>query len=211
MRFSSFSKSVLALCFVGLFSSLTLAAPPVPPVKESTNFGIDVAHSRIGFGVKHMVINTVYGNFNKFTGIIHFDEKDITKSSVEVTIKVDSINTNNEGRDKHLRSADFFDVEKFPEITFKSTKIVKKGKGYECIGQFTMHGVTQNIAFPFIINGPVTIGGKPRMGIEASLTLNRQLYGVSWSKKLDTGGAAVDDNVNITLNIEAVKQDAPKQ
>ena len=174
---------------------------------SADRYQIDPVHSSIAFSVRHMVINKVKGNFKEFSGTIYYDENDITQSSVEVTIKTASINTENPKRDAHLRSPDFFDAANYPEITFRSKRIVKEGDHYVAIGDLTMRGVTREIRIPFEITGKVTDPwGNTRFGVEASLTLNRHDYGISWSKTLDNGGLVVGNEVKIELNIEAVKQ-----
>jgi polyisoprenoid-binding protein YceI len=187
-----------------LFSGLLFIFTTQTSADEIYKF--DLAHSYIGFAVKHMVISTVKGNFTSFTGEITIKPNEL-ESSVEVTIDASSINTSNEGRDKHLRGTDFFDVEKYPDITFKSSKLVKKQDGYVLYGDFTMHGVTKKIEIPFEINGPVkNPRGKTLIGIEAELTLNRQDYGISYNRALDKGGLMIGNQVKIELHIEAVKQ-----
>ncbi len=170
-------------------------------------YQIDPVHSSIGFTVRHMVIANVKGYFKEFSGTIIYDENDITRSSVSVTIKTASINTENPKRDAHLRSPDFFDAEKYREITFKSKRILKEKDGYVAVGDLTMRGVTREIRIPFQILGKVIDPwGNTRLGVEASLKLNRHDYGISWSQTLDSGGLVVGDEVKIDLNIEAVKQ-----
>ncbi len=177
-----------------------------PDTSEST-YIIDNAHSLIGFSVRHLTISEVHGRFNDFTGTIHYNEKDVTKSSVEFTAKAASINTDIKARDEHLRGTDFFDVEKYPELTFKSTRIESHGQQYLMVGQFTMHGVTKEISFPFQLTNQIKDQrGKTRFGVQAQLTINRQDYGISWSKTLDNGGLAVSNEVKIELNFEAIKQ-----
>lgn len=133
---------------------------------------LDNAHSSIDFSVRHMVITNVKGFFGQFGTDIMYDASDITKSSVKVAIQAASINTNNENRDNHLKSPDFFDAEKFPEITFTSTKIEKAGDELIMHGDLTMRGVTKQVSFPFVLNGPITDPwGKSRFGAEASLTV----------------------------------------
>jgi polyisoprenoid-binding protein YceI len=168
---------------------------------------IDSAHTQIGFKVKHMVVTTVQGKFNEFTGTVFYDEKDVTKSSVQGTIKVASIDTDNPKRDEHLRSADFFDAANFPEITFKSKKIVKQGDGLVAIGDMTIRGVTKEIKVPFTINGKVVDPwGKTRVGLDATASINRQDFGVSWNKTLDNGGVVVSNEVKIEINAEFIKK-----
>lgn len=164
----------------------------------------DPPHSSVNFCVKHMVLSTVCGKFKDFQATILFDSTDITKSSWSGTIKTASITTDNDNRDSDLKSAGFFDVEKFPEITFKSSKITKKGDGYVAAGTLTMHGVSKEIEIPFTLTGPISAFGTKRLGISGGLTINRQEYGISWSKKLDDGGLVVSDEVKISLEAEAV-------
>lgn len=169
-------------------------------------YKVDVAHTSVSFSVKHMVIATVRGSFTDFEGEITYDEKDLSKWSVKGKISVESINTNNADRDKHLRSADFFDSKKYPYITFESKNFRKEGDGYVCTGILTMKGVSKEIEIPFKILGKVKDPlGKERIGVEASLKLNRQDYGISWSKTLDNGGLVAGNEVKIELSAEFVK------
>lgn len=187
-----------------VFALLTMASISSA---ETAKFAIDPVHSHIGFKVKHMIISTVDGKFDEFDGFIMFDENDITKSSVEVNIEASSIDTDNANRDKHLRSEDFFYVEKYPTITFKSTKIEKKKDQLYLYGELTMRGVTKPIEIPFVFNGQITDPqGNIRIGFDAEAALDRQDFGISWNKMLDTGGLVVSDNVFIELSVEAVKQ-----
>ena len=193
-------KNKLTLIF--MIFALSWAGPSLALDK----YELDVPHTMISFAVKHMVVSTTIGEFAKFSGTITVDEQDPTKSSVEVIIDAASISTNNPDRDKHLRSADFFDVEKYPNITFKSNKVEKKGDGYVLFGDLTMHGVTKKIEFPFTFNGKINDPwGKTRIGFDADLTLNRQDYGVKWNTIMDNGGLVVDDMVKIRLGVEAIK------
>lgn len=167
---------------------------------------IDPVHSSVEFSVRHMVIANVKGDFTDFAGTIIYNDSDITRSSVEVGIKTASISTNNAGRDEHLRSADFFYAEKFPEITFESSKVEKGDDGHILHGTLTMNGVSHEISIPFEFLGKV-LGpdGKKRLGFAGHTELNRKDYGITWNKTLDTGGLAVGDEVKIELNIEAVQ------
>jgi polyisoprenoid-binding protein YceI len=195
MRFTKFFVAISVLVF--------LAANGFAAEK----YEIDAVHSNVGFTVRHMLVAKVSGKFKEFSGTIIYDEKDITKSSVNVTIKTASIDTDNERRDGHLRSADFFDVENHPEITFASKKIEKRGDGYVAIGDLTIRGATKQIELPFQILGILKEAkGNSRIGIEAGATLNRFDYGVKWDRKLDTGGLVVGENVEINLTVEAVFQ-----
>jgi len=166
----------------------------------------DKAHTNIGFTVKHLVISNVRGTFTDYDGEIIFDENDITKSSLNVTIKVASVNTSNKKRDTHLKSPDFFNAKEFPVITFKSDKIEKTADGFVAHGDLTIRGVTKKVALPFTFAGPVKGPmGHIRIGASAELTINRQDFGLAWSKRLDTGGLVVSNDVNIKLDIEGVK------
>ncbi len=170
---------------------------------EEQEFVLDKAHSSISFTIRHMVVSKVRGNFKDFDITIKADPNDITKSSVTAVIKAASIDTDNEKRDAHLRSPDFFDVEKFPEITFKSIRVKKKNDKYELWGTLTMHGVTKNIIIPFEILGQMTDrGGNTLVGVEAHLTLDRKDYGLTWNRTLDKGGVAVGNEVNIEILLE---------
>jgi polyisoprenoid-binding protein YceI len=169
-------------------------------------YTFDKAHSSIEFAVKHMVISNVKGTFDDFDGVIKYDPDNIENSSVEVSIKVASVNTKNQKRDDHLRSADFFDVEQHPEITFKSSKIKKTGDGFAAVGTLTIRGVSKEVELPFALNGPITNPwGKSVVGIEIDYELNRHHYGVKWNQTLDSGGVVVGDDVKIEINLEAIK------
>jgi polyisoprenoid-binding protein YceI len=172
-------------------------------------FQIDQDHSSINFSVKHLVISNTKGNFKNFDGIINYDAKDITKSSVNAKIKADSIDTDNEKRDEHLKTPEFLDTTKYPEITFIS-KQIKKAKGnnnYICIGNLTMHGVTKEIALPFQITGLIKgMKGESRLGANANIILNRKDFGLNWNKAMDNGGLVIGEQVKVSLEIEAVKQ-----
>ncbi len=180
---------------------------------ESGTYDFDKAHSFIGFKVKHMGLIEVPGFFRDFTGAVNFDADDISKSSVAFKAMVTSVDTGVAGRDAHLRRADFFDVEKFPEMTFKSTKVEKKGKGWLVTGDLTMRGVTKSVAIPFEISGwlPATERSGMKMGIVGETTLNRRDYGVNYGNTLPSGIAALSDEVKVVLQIEAGKaKEAPK-
>jgi len=183
-----------------------LALAALPALAQDT-YKIDPVHSEVSFKVRHLLAK-VSGRFTKFSGDIKIDTKNISKSSVEVSIDVASINTDVEARDNHLRSDAFFDVAKYPTITFKSTSVKEVAKGkLEITGDFTIHGVTKRITFP-ITNAGTQAGPKPGTVvagfIDGALTIDRQEYGVSYGKGM------VGDEVAISLNIEAGKVDAPK-
>ncbi|GBC77504.1 Protein YceI [bacterium HR08] len=180
------------------------------PARSADEFVIDPVHSSIEFSVRHMMVTNVRGRFREFSGTIFYDEKDITKSSVRVTIKTASIDTGNADRDNHLRSPDFFDAAKYPEITFASTRIEKRGAEYVCIGTLTIRGVSREVAIPFRVLGVVRDQrGNTRLGVEAGLTINRLDYGVSWSRALEGGGLVVGNEVKIELNVQAIRRAVP--
>ena len=166
----------------------------------------DKAHSHIGFVVSHMVITKVNGQFNDFSGTIDFDGKDFSKASVEVTIDPHSIDTQNERRNAHLKSPDFFAADSFPQMGFKSKKVIPGADGdFKVIGDLTMRGVTKEVTLDAHLNGTIVDpGGSTRAGFTATTKINRQDWGISWSKKLDTGGLVAGDEVTINLDIEAV-------
>jgi polyisoprenoid-binding protein YceI len=173
------------------------------------DYRIDPSHSLIGFSIRHFELSLVRGRFKDFTGTIHYDA-DVTKSAVEFTAKVESIDTGVTGRDNHLRTADFFDVAKFPEITFKSTKVEKKGNGYLLHGDFTLKGVTKQISLPFNITGAIKDNrGNMRFGVAGETKINRRDYGITWGAKMPNGGLNVGDEVVIDLQLEAIKAAAP--
>jgi polyisoprenoid-binding protein YceI len=161
-------------------------------------YKIDPNHSSVNFAVTHMMVSTVNGRFNTFEGKILFDDKDVSKSSVSVTIKATSVNTDNTSRDTDLRSAGFFDVEKFSDITFQSKSVEKKGNDYVAHGTLTIKGVAKDVDLPFELKGPADAGKMGKvMGAHASLTVNRQDYGVSKAPGM------VGNEVKIELNVEA--------
>ena len=170
-------------------------------------YKIDKAHSHIGFRVMHMGLAEVPGAFRDFSGTINYDAKDVSKSSVEFTAKVTSVDTGVAPRDNHLRNADFFEVEKYPDMTFKSTKVEKKGDKWEVTGDFSLKGVTKQITIPFALNGVMKDQrGNVKMGISAQTSINRQDYGVKYGNKLPDGTLALSDIVKIDLQLEAAME-----
>jgi polyisoprenoid-binding protein YceI len=186
-----------------LLPALMLALPAV----AQDVYKIDPTHSEVGFKVRHFLSRTP-GRFGKFEGTITVHAKDMSKSSVEVTIDAKSISTDNAKRDEHLNSPDFFDTAKFPTLTFKSTSVVDKGNGQlEVTGDFTMHGVTKRITVPVMALGATKDPwGNVRGGWEASFKVNRKDFGILWNKVLDNGSGMLGDDVDISLAFEAVKQ-----
>ena len=173
----------------------------VNSVWAADSYKVDPAHTTLGFSAKHMMISNVSGQFDKFDGQIMFDPKDLANSKINVTIEVPSIDTRNEKRDTHLRSADFFDATKFPTITFVSKKITFA----EIVGDLTIKGVTKEVTIPATIAGPIQTQMGAAIGITGTFTLNRQDYGVSFNKVLDQGGLAVSNDIVVNISVEATK------
>ncbi|HEV7506225.1 MAG TPA: YceI family protein [Thermoanaerobaculia bacterium] len=191
--------------FFAVAALATLAALPL----AAETYSVDPGHSEVGFTVRHLVSN-VRGRFNDFSGKVNMDSKNLPASSVEFHIKTTSIDTAVPDRDKHLRTADFFDVEKYPEISFKSDSIKATGKDkYDVTGTLTMHGVSKKVTLPVSFLGQAKDPwGGTRAGFETSTTLNRKDYGIVWNKAVDNGGVLLGDDVKVDINIEA-KVDAP--
>lgn len=182
--------------------ALALVLAAIPTQSAVTNYDIDSAHSNIGFSMPILGgLSQVRGKFTDFTVKVVYDDADVTKSSVNATIKATSIDTGIERRDAHLRTTDFFDVEKYPEITFVSSRVERKGKQLIAHGTFTMHGVSKEITLPFTINGvqkdPKT--GKTVLGVTARTVLNRRDYGINFSRPDNPN--FLGDNVEIELNL----------
>ena len=170
-------------------------------------YNVDKAHSEVTFRVRHFVTK-VAGRFDDFSGTISMAPAKPGASSVEFAIKTASINTANTGRDNHLKSADFFDAEKNPEITFKSTKIVPvDADSFNVTGVFTMHGTAKELTIPVDFGGTVTDArGTEKAGFSLTTKLNRKDYGIVWNQTLDSGSMVLGDEVEITVNIEANKR-----
>jgi polyisoprenoid-binding protein YceI len=182
------------------------AMTPPPPLGPN-QWRIDGAHSTAGFSVKHMMVSTVHGSFGKVSGVITYDGKDPSTIAVDATIDTASITTNNERRDADLRSPNFFDVANNPTITFKSKKATAAGAGkFTLVGDLTMHGVTKEVTLagegP---SAPMNAGRNIVIGASASTTINRQDWGITWNRVLDSGGVTVSNEVAITIEIEANK------
>lgn len=176
----------------------------------STVWKIDPAHTSAHFMVKHMMISNVRGDFSKVSGSATYDGKSLTNSSVSAIIDASSINTNEANRDQHLKSADFFDVAKYPTISFKSTKVEPQANGFKIIGDLTMHGVTKSVTLdaeplPPAIKDPY---GNLRTGTEATAKVNRKDFGLAFDKNIDNGGALVGDDVDITIDVELTQKPA---
>jgi len=185
-----------------LAAALAVVLAALPAYPAVTKYDADVAHSNVGFSIPILGgLSHVRGKFNDFSVEIVYDDKDVTKSTVRAVIKAASIDTGIERRDAHLRNPDFFDVEKFPEITFQSTRVEQKGKDFVAHGTFTMHGVSKEIALPFTINGVRRDEktGKTTLGATARTTINRKDFGVSFSRP--DNPTFLGDMVEIELNI----------
>jgi polyisoprenoid-binding protein YceI len=184
--------------------ALTLAASAAFPQDV---YNVDRNHTEVGFRVRHFV-SKVAGRFDDFSGVITVVPGKPAESSVEFVIKTASINTANAGRDTHLKSADFFDVEKFPEISFKSTKIAAlDADTFNVTGIFTMHGTAKEITVPVDFGGTMKDSrGNEKAGFGLTATLNRKDYGIVWNQTLDSGGMVLGEEVEITINIEANKR-----
>lgn len=173
-----------------------------------TKWVVDAAHSSIDFSVKHMMVAKTKGTFHKFEAAIDADPADLTTANIEFTIDVSSIDTRNGDRDTHLRSADFFDIEKYPSLTFKSTKIVKTGEDeYDVTGDVTMHGVTRSETFAVTFEGQGTNPwGAEVAGFSGKGTINRSDYDLTYNAALETGGVLIGDKITVLLEIEASRE-----
>ena len=189
------------------FSSALLLAATTMLVTASTpvdadRYVIDKAHTYVGFTVRHMMVTNVRGKFNKFDGEILLDPNDITKSSANFTIETASVDTDHERRDKHLRSDDFFNAEKYPTLTFRSKRVIRKGNDLSLVGDLTIRDVTREVVIPFELTGPVKAGDRKRIGVEARLTINRFDYGLKYNRMAEAT-VVVAPEVKVELNVEA--------
>ena len=173
---------------------------------EITTWKIDPAHSNAQFSVRHLMISNVKGEFTQVSGQIDFDSQNPEALSAEATIDVSTINTREPDRDKHLRSADFFDVANFPAISFKSKKAAKGHGGLKLTGDLTIHGITHEVTLD--VQGPTTPvkdpWGNTRVGASATTKINRKDFGLTWNQALETGGVLVGDEIRITVDVELV-------
>ena len=190
-----------------LFALFVALAAPAASFAQST-WLVEPNHTHSGFTIRHLVISNVRGEFGKTTGTVHLDEKDLTKSTVEATIETTSIDTRVVDRDNHLRSPEFFDVAKYPAITFKSTKVEKAGEGkLKVTGNLTIKGVTKPVVLD--VSGPTAEikdpWGNTRRGIAAATKINRRDFGLNWSKVIEAG-PVVGDEVTIEIEAELLKQ-----
>ena len=174
----------------------------------TTTWNLDPVHTTAEFKVRHMMITNVRGQFTDVTGVLKLDEEDPTHSHVEVSIQAASINTRNADRDAHLRSADFFDVERFPTLSFVSTHVKRAADGEVAVeGNLTIHGVTRKVVFA--VEGLTTPAkdpwGNTRLGLSAKTKIDRKDFGLMWNAALEAGGVLVGDEVTITLEVQAIK------
>lgn len=174
----------------------------------TATWDIDQSHSLAEFSVRHMMVSTTKGQFQTITGSVQLDEANLANSTVEATIDVSSITTRDDKRDEHLRSADFFEIEKFPNITFSSTGVTKRSDDeYDVVGDLTIKGVTRSVTLKTTFNGVGTSPwGTSVAGFEADTEISRKDFGLEWNVALETGGVLVGDKVKIHLELEVIKQ-----
>lgn len=190
---------------VALAIALVLSATAIATA-ATESFVFDKSHSQVGFRVRHW-LTKVEGRFKDYDGKISLDRAKPSDSKVEIAIQAASIDTDNDRRDTHLRSADFFEVEKYPTITFKSTKVEPKGKDlYVVTGELTMHGVTKTVTIPVRHTGFLNLGKQEKAGFELTIPINRKDFGIVWNRTADQGGVMLGDDVEITVLVEANKE-----
>lgn len=190
-------------------SIAALIALALPALASAASYTIDPEHSNVGFKVRHMMVSNVKGSFEKHSGVVELNDKDVTKSRVEVSIDTNSINTNMAKRDEHLRSADFFDTASYPTMTFVSKKVARAGKEkLKVTGDLTLHGVTRQVVLDVesLSNESKDPWGNIRRGASATTKIKRKDFGLVWNKALETGGVAVGEEVTINLEIEMIKK-----
>ena len=198
------SKFAILGSSLALLGAVALARPALA---DTTEWTLDGTHSRVGFSVSHMVVSSVSGRFKQFSGKVELDEANLTKSQVDVSIKTESIDTDDAKRDEHLRSPDFFDAKKFPTLTFKSTKIAKVGgKKYKLTGDLTIHGVTKNVTLDAEISDAVkNPWGKMVRSVKLGGKIKRGDFELKWNKALEAGGVLVGDDVTLDIQVEVDK------
>ena len=174
-------------------------------------YAVDPSHSRVGFVARHAMVSKVRGSFNEFEGTGHFDAEDPAQSSVELTIKASSIDTRSPDRDAHLRSNDFFDMDRYPEIHFVSTAVDQVDQAeYRISGDLTIKGTTRPVTFEVTYNGDsVDPFGNRRIGLEGKATINRKDWGVNWNATLEAGGVLVSESVTLEFEVSAIKVPDP--
>ena len=183
-----------------------MACLPTVVHAEPARWNVDPEHSTIEFRVTHMVVSKTTGRFTDYAGFIDMDAEDGTVKAIEATIKAESVNTNHEKRDTHLRNAEFLDVKLYPTITYKMKSYKKTAEGYTAVGDLTLHGVTKDVTMAVHYNGATKDPwGNIRAGFSAEGKLNRKDFGMVWNKTLDSGGLVVGDEVQIRLDVECIK------
>ena len=186
-----------------------MATPTTTPTNSATTtWQIDPVHSDVGFSVRHLMISTVKGRFTDVQGTLQYNETDPEKSSVDVTIGTASVDTRSDQRDTHLKSADFFDSEKYPNMTFRSTKVVRTSEGKGTVtGDLTIRGITQSVTLDAKREGRgKDPWGGERMGFSATTKVNREAFGLTWNQALETGGVVVGEEVKVSIEVECVKK-----
>ena len=180
---------------------------PTQAVQDITgDYTIDPSHTRLGFSARHAMVTTVRGQFTDFSGTAHVDTANPANSSVSVTIQTASIDTGSEDRDGHLRSADFFDADNNPTITFTSTKVERDGTDWEVTGDLTIKGVSKPVTIVFEETGSAQDPfGNTRIGFEGETTINRKDWGLTWNAALETGGVLVSEKIKLEFDVSAIK------
>jgi len=190
-------------------TSVAVLLSMLPAASPAGTWELDPAHTSVQFKVRHMMVSNVRGDFEKVSGDITYDEDDISRSSANITIDANSINTRVAKRDKHLKSQDFLDAEKYPLLVFRSKRVERAGEGkLKVTGDLTIRGVTREVVLD--VEGPTPpvkdLQGKMRVGGTASTTINRKDFGLTWNKAIETGGVVVGNEVEITIDIELVRE-----
>jgi polyisoprenoid-binding protein YceI len=192
-----------------IIAMLALFIFAIPVFSYASTWQIDPDHSSLQFKVRHLMVSNVKGDFTKATGVVTIDDKDINNLKVELTIDAASVNTDHAKRDEHLRGQDFFDVAKYPTITFVSKKVIKAGPDrLNVVGDLTIHGVTREVTVD--VEGPTSEVKDPwgnfRRGATATTKINRKDFGLTWNRVLETGGVVVGEEVNIYVEVELVRK-----
>ena len=186
------------------FSFALLSASP----SFAQTWTIDSNHSNASFAVRHMMVSTVRGEFGKLSGTVEFDDKDVAKTAIQATIDAASVNTRVADRDTHLKSADFFDVDRYPAITFRSTRVQSSADGLQIVGDLTIHGVTKEITLK--VDGPTPVlkdgRGNLKRGATGTTTIDRREFGLVWNRAVEAGGVLVGDDVQITIDVELTRK-----
>jgi polyisoprenoid-binding protein YceI len=187
--------------------SVAFTGLPVFAHAETARYNVDLDHSIVGFEVAHMVVSRTTGRFTDYQGSVVMDPDTKEIKSIDATIQTASVNTNNKKRDDHLRTPDFFDVAKYPTMTYKMKSYTKTGDQYTAIGDLTLRGVTKEITLTGTFNGAITDPfGNNRVGFSGEGTINRKDFGIQWTKTMDKGGLVVGDTVKIKLEIEGIQE-----